>query len=190
MKRIVVYILFLVASVLTVSASDGVAVHWTPLGSDAGAYDSMMERAAFLDMPRRDLGAMARSGQETSDARVSRQIRARNSYWSGWVLAHSDPDSALRLVDEAIRMCDSIRYPYDQARFALLRADLLRFTGNYADAYFIYRDKIGELRQHGDDFWVAKALVGIGAIMQELGEYHEAMRNYSEAQETFARAGS
>ena len=132
MKRIVVYILFLVASVLTVSASDGVAVHWTPLGSDAGAYDSMMERAAFLDMPRRDLGAMARSGQETSDARVSRQIRARNSYWSGWVLAHSDPDSALRLVDEAIRMCDSIRYPYDQARFALLRADLLRFTGNYA----------------------------------------------------------
>lgn len=190
MKRIVVYILFLVASALTLSASDGVTVRWTPLGPDAGAYDSMMERAAFLDIPRRDLGAMAGSGQETSDARVSRQIRARNSYWRGWVIAHSDPDSALRLVDEALRMCDSVRYPYDQARFALLRADLLRFTGNYADAYFIYRDKIGELRQHGDDFWVAKALVGIGAIMQELGEYHEAMRNYSEAQETFARAGS
>lgn len=189
MRLFVSIALICITMTMTIHA-EGVSVFWPSLGKDADAYDLMMEQAAFMDVPRSDLGAMVSGIHESSHSSDSRQSLARSYYWKGWVIVRSNPDSASRLLDRALSICDSVKYPYDHSRFSILKADLLRYGGKYADAYFIYRDKIDRLRKIGDDFWAAKATVGIGAIMQELGEYHEALRNYKSAEDNFKRAGS
>lgn len=171
-------------------ASGDVSIQWKPIGKDADAFDSLMERAAFLDVPRNDLVSVVASAQDGLNARDLKQARARARYWKGWVLSQSIPDSAMVLIEEALVLCDSARYPYDHSRFSILKADILRFKGNYADAYFIYRREINHLHEKQDYFWEARSLVGVGAIMQALGEYHEALRNYDAASLTFEKAGS
>lgn len=190
MKSLLTHILRII--ILMVMAEPAVAssVHWKSLGSDVEAFDSMMERAAFLDVPRRDLRAVVARVPLPSDPVCRRQAVARGDYWKAWVLLKQNPDSAHRLVESALAECDSAAYPYDHARFKLLYADLLRDNGNFARAYSIYRDKIDVIRRFGDDFWVAKAKVCVGAIMQELGEVHEALRNFTEAQDIFRNVGS
>lgn len=174
---------------LTASAAPSVRL-WSGMGGEADSYSEMMERAAFMDVPRRDLINVVKGyPTEPSPERVA-QLAARACYWRAWVLHKENTDSAEFLADRALELCDSARYPYDHLRFSLMRADILRLRGGFADAYAIYRDKINLLRRFGDTFWEGKALVAVGAIMQELGEFHEAMRNFREGETLFLRAGS
>lgn len=171
-------------------AEEEFKVYWAPLGKDVAAFDSMMERAAFVDMPKRDLMSIASRLYVPANTRDPKQARARVSFWKGWVMVKDNPDSALKLAEEAIVLCDSTKYPYDHARFMLLKAEFLRHNGNFAEAYFIYRDKIERLKGFGDDFWTAKAMVSVAFIFQNLGEYYEAHRYFSNAQELFDKTGS
>ncbi len=68
------------------TATDHHASHWKSVGLEGEAFDSMMERAAFLDMPRRDLISIIRRFPENPDASNPRQARARLAYWKAWVL--------------------------------------------------------------------------------------------------------
>lgn len=181
-------ILILTILILTTTGRAGTkssGQHWQPIGKEGEAFDSMMERAAFLDMPRRDLVSLLLRFPERPHTSDARQQEARMAYWKAWVLAKENPDSALRLSEMSMSLCDSSRYPYDYARFSIMKADFMRTRGLLADAYFIMRDKINILRDSGDRFWTAKTLVLLGAVMQELGEFHEALRYYSEAQQAF-----
>lgn len=175
---------------LNMEARGDVAVLWQSVGPEVEAFDSMMERAAFLDVPRRDLISVAWRTASSGNARDPRQAAAREAYWKGWVLSAENPDSAMRLALRALELCDSLRYPYDHTRFSLGVADMLRITGNFADAYFIYHDKLKMVRGFGDRFWEAKTLVTMGRIMQDLGEPDGALRYYAEAQKIFESVGS
>jgi len=168
----------------------GVTSLWTPIGKEADAYNSMMERAAFLDVPRRDLLNVVKRFPTGSVAKGNDQVIARRCCWTAWVLYKENLDSAAVLAQKALELCDSSAYPYDHARFSLMNADILRIHGNLAEAYSIYRDKIALLKKFGERMWVGRALVCIGAIMQDLGEYHESLRNYEEAQAIFSEIGS
>ncbi len=180
-------ILIIIVSSLSTGAANGKtgAGLWKSLGEESEAFDSMMERAAFLDMPRRDLMSIIRSFPAQPHASDARQAAARLAYWKSWVLFKEDPDSAVKLSAFALERCDSAAYPYDHTRFSIMRADFLRIHGRLADAYFIYRDKLNRLREAGDRFWEARTMVAVGAIMQELGEFHESMHYYMEAQNIF-----
>lgn len=170
--------------------ADALQSLWAPLGKEVEAFDSMMERAAFVDMPKRDFKAIASRLYVPANTPDPRQARARVCFWKGWVTVKDDPASALKLALQAIALCDSTRYPYDHTRFLLLKADCFRYSGSFADAYFLYRDNIDKLKKFGDDFWTAKAMVCLGVILQDLGEYHEADIYYSRAQALFEKAGS
>lgn len=190
MRLLTIILTMLFAAIDTLGGRDDVEMKWTPLGDEVEAYDSMMERAAFLDMPRRDLINIVRGFPETPHSTDRRQALARLTYWKSWVLAMDDPDSAMRLAESSLKMCDTSRYSYDHARIQVLNADFMRIRGRLADAYFIYRQRIEVFRKTGDRFWEAKTLVAIGAIMQELGEFHEALRYFMDAQEIFSGIGS
>lgn len=189
MTRLLTIIITLSLPLLLWAASGISALHWESLGNDVEAFDSMMERAAFMDIPRRDLRQVV-SRLAGSSRSHHTQAEARSNYWRAWILLKENPDSASSLVDKALRICDSVEYPYDYARFKMLSADIMRQRGNLAEAYSIYRNQIKMLQKLNDRFWEAKALVSIGVIMQDLGELHEALRNYSEAQEIFSETGS
>lgn len=190
MRLLTIILTMLIAAIDTLGGRNDVEMKWTPLGDEVEAYDSMMERAAFLDMPRRDLLNIVRGFPEAPHTSDRRQALARLTYWKSWVLAMDDPDSAMRLAESSLMMCDTTRYAYDHARIQVLNADFMRIRGRLADAYFIYRQRIEVFRKAGDRFWEAKTLVAIGAIMQELGEFHEALRYFMEAQEIFYDIGS
>ncbi|MDE6393163.1 MAG: LuxR C-terminal-related transcriptional regulator [Muribaculaceae bacterium] len=170
--------------------AEGSRLFWPSLGKDVEAFDSMMERAAFVDMPKCDLKAIAARLYVPVDTPDPRQARARICFWKGWVAVKDDPLSARRLAGEALQLCDSARYPYDHARFSMLMADSHRYNGDFAEAYFLYRDKSEILKSFGDDFWTAKAMVCLGAILLDLGEYPEADMYYSRAQTLFEKTGS
>lgn len=184
MHRLLLTLTIIISS-LSMTATDHHASHWKSVGLEGEAFDSMMERAAFLDMPRRDLISIIRRFPENPDASNPRQARARLAYWKAWVLLKENPDSALRLSEYSLSLCDSAGYPYDHARFSLLSADFLKMQGHLADAYFICRGRLATFRRMSDPFWEAKSLVMLGTIMQDLGEYHEAMGYFSEAQRIF-----
>lgn len=165
-------------------------VYWHSIDSDTDAYDSMMERAAFLDVPRRDLLSVVKGFSNTPDNSRDSQIVARKCFWKAWVLYRENTDSAADLICRAIQLCDSAAFPYDHLRFSLLQADINRLHGRLAESYATYRSKLQLLRKFGDRMWQGKVYVTIGAIMQELGEYHEAMRNFEEGQQLFKAIGS
>lgn len=165
-------------------------VYWHGIDSDTDAYDIMMERAAFLDVPRRDLLNVVKGFPNPAFSSHHDQPMARKCFWKAWVLYKENPDSAAVLSRMALQFCDSAAYPYDHVRFSLLQADIYRLHGRLAEAYTIYRDKLNMLRKYGDRMWEGKVYVTIGALMQELGEYHEAMRNYEEGQQLFKAIGS
>ena len=187
-KWLIICTLFL-AGVAAGSAAESVGM-WSGIGGEADGYAEMMERAVFMDVPRRDLLNVVRGYAVEPSRGAARQKAARACYWRAWVLLKEDADSAHILTERAMQLCDSAAYPYDHLRFSLMRGDLLRMRGSFADAYAIYRDKIRLLRRFGDIFWEGKVLVAIGALMQELEEYHEAMRNFREGEALFLRAGS
>lgn len=163
---------------------------WTSIPGDSDAYEEMMERAAFLDVPRRDLLSVVKGYPDAISSGRKRQQLARSCFWKSWVLFREDPDSSAVLSERALQLCDSAAYPYDHLRFSIMRADILRTRGNFAEAYAIYRDKLSQLQKYGDRFWQGKVYVAIGTLMQELGEFHEAMRNFREGESFFKNAGS
>ncbi len=165
-------------------------VYWSGIDSDTDAYDIMMERAAFLDVPRRDLLNVVKGFSNSAFTSRNNQTTARKCFWKAWVLYKENPDSAAALSRRALQLCDSSAYPYDHLRFSLLQADIYRLHGRLAEAYATYRDKLVLLRKFGDRMWEGKVYITIGALMQELEEYHEAMRNYEEGQQLFKEIGS
>lgn len=179
----------LLTGVFGMSAEENVSC-WAAIPGDTDVYEAMMERAVFLDVPRRDLLNVVKGYPTEISRQRPKQLTARGCFWKAWVLYKEDPDSASVLSRRAMALCDSARYPYDHLRFSLMYADLLRLRGHYADAYAIYRGKLGLLHRFGDRFWEGKVHVAIGALMQELGEYHEAMRNFREGQDIFTAVGS
>ncbi len=171
-------------------SGEEVSSRWVTIPGDTDVYEDMMERAVFLDVPRRDLLNVIKGYPAEELASRPRQLTARRCFWKAWVLYKENPDSAARLSSRALALCDSARYPYDHIRFSLMQADILRLRGHYADAYAIYRDKLSLLHRIGDRFWEGKVYVAIGALMQQLEEYHEAMRNFRECEEIFMAVGS
>lgn len=189
MARISLLVITLILS-LSIYAAEDARLYWSSLGKDVEAFDSMMEQATFVDMPKRDLKAVASRLYVSANTPDPRQARARISFWKGWVTVKDNPAEAMRLAREALALCDSARYPYDHTRFSLLLADSYRFRGQFPEAYFIYRDKMERLQEFGDDFWTAKTMVCLGTILQDLGEYQEAHRYFSRAQDLFEKTGS
>lgn len=187
-------ILFILAAMLLASfdvrPDDGQKVLWASLGGESEAFDSMMEKAAFLDVPRRDLVGVAAKISPTSMAANRRQQTARIKHWQSWILAAEYPDSALTLEKSAIELCDSAQYPYDHLRFSIGLAEIYRMRGRLAEAYFICRTKTDILQSFGDRFWEAKSLVLIGRVMQDLNELHEAKWYFDKAQSIFLEIGS
>ena len=184
-----ILIIILLAASPSATAAEPM-VCWPGIDSDTDAYDSLMERAAFLDVPRRDLLNVVKVFPNETLLQSNRQTTARKYFWKAWVLYRENPDSAAVLSRMAMQLCDSAAYPYDHMRFSLMQADIFRIHGKLAEAYATYRDKLILLRKFGDRMWEGKVYVSIGALMQELGEYHEAMRNFEEGQALFKAIGS
>lgn len=152
----------------------------------------MMERAAFVDMPKQDLVTIATrlyAPNGISGTKL-RQAQARIYFWKGWIATRINPTNAQTNLDLALSLCDSAAYPYDHARIQLLKADILRRNGNFAEAYSLYRMKIETMKIMGDTFWQARGQVALGTIMQSLGEYPEALRYFNNAQNLFEKVGS
>ena len=190
MPKLIVILIFNLVCINLMAGKNGYGGEWTKLSDETDAIDSMMEQAAFMDIPRRDLLGLIRRFPDHSSGNSNRQAEARLCYWKAWVLHKEDPELAIKLSQQALELCDSVRFTYDHARFSIMDADTKRIRGLLAEAYFTYIDKLAYMRSVGDKFWEAKISVSIGVIMQELEEFHEAMRYYTEAQSLFQEIGS
>ena len=190
MKAYLLHIaLIIVLSWLPAHGKDS-GIIWSSLGNQSDAYDNIMEKAAFLDVPRRDLANVVMGFNVPHDNKNFNQSLARVLFWKAWLISREHPDSAEVMVNRALTLCDSASFPYDKARFAILKADILRINGNLAAAYSLYKQNFQILDKFNDNFWKGKVDVGIGVIMQDLSEFHEALRYYEEAQNYFEKAGS
>lgn len=190
MRKLITIILTIISISLNALATDDAQVLWTSINKDMHSFDTMMEHAAFIDIPKHELNNIATKLYPSNYAALSKQAHARIYYWKGWIATKINLDSAANYANKALALCDSTKYPYDYTRFSLLKADILRYEGNFAKAYFLYRNKIGSLKKFDDDFWQAKTNVSLGVIMQTLGEYPEALRYFTNAENLFKEAGS
>ena len=124
-RKLLLICTILLTSIFNMEADES-ASFWTAIPGDTDIYEAMMERAVFLDVPRRDLLNVVKGYPVEESGSRPRQLTARGCFWKAWVLYKENPDSAAALGRRAIALCDSSRYPYDHLRFSLMQADLLR----------------------------------------------------------------
>lgn len=160
---------------------------WQPLNDSSDALVGRMEKMMFEDRPQsekqRIVSIFTLHGK-------TRQARARSDYWRAMVMVSEDIDTAQILLNRALQSCDSVRFPYDYARFRLLEAMILYMQGQYAPAYMLVDRYLPHLRKTKDRFWEAKYTTLAGLIMHELRESHEALRLFKKASDLFSSSGS
>lgn len=98
---------------------------WQPVDHDADVIVDSLDRRARADRLTLADTILVNNLEARAVKTGSRQLKARAGYWKkilsakGW---HNDK-WGLEMLEEAIGMCDSTRYPYDAARISLLVPD-------------------------------------------------------------------
>ena len=136
---------------------------------------SSLEGSVFNDCPRESLAPRVEKLYRIADLQGNPRLRSRAKYWDAYRLAIVHTDSAERLLSDAWALTHDA---YDRCRLDLLRADLARMRGRWAEAYALYSTRLVELEEMADSFWVAKTNVAIGAIWQALGGVDKALEHY------------
>lgn len=136
---------------------------------------SSLERSVFDDCPRESLSPRVKKLYRIADLQGNPRLRSRAKYWDAYRLAVVHSDSAERLLSDAWALTND---GYDRCRIDLMRADIARMRGRWADAYALYSTRLPELEEIADSFWVAKTNVAIGTIWQALGGVDQALEHY------------
>lgn len=183
MKKLIVIFFFLLN--LSLQAKESSIYHWAPILPSFDTVAYKFEEASFHDFPRHRFASRIEKLFSIALAQDNPQLLARANYWQAWVSIRNNADAAAKSLDQAFLLSDSVKYPYDHARFLFLKGDIARMQGHWSEAYRIYKKQENFFAANKDRFYQAKVCVAIGVILQELGEKKEALKYYKKGSELF-----
>lgn len=163
--------------------------HWNMIDSQFDSVANILDHATFNDEPRKlqynHIKQLYNIAQESQNL----QLSARANYWAAWSISKENIDSTAILLDTAFSQADSLRYPYDHARFMFLKGVVAQSQGEWSYAYRIYKEQEEFFSRCGDRFSQAKVTVCMGTVLQELNEYKKALEYYHLCSKLFEDIG-
>lgn len=185
-----IFIISILLIFFQLDAPAGIPYKWKPIDP---VYDSLalrMEEAAFKDDDRQNLIPVVQKMYHLAKEKKSPALLARSCYWDASIQFSINKDSASVLIDKAIGMTDTIEYPHDYARMLLVKSEILRNKGNWAQAYFLCKKSEQYFKEYKDIFSLAKTYVTIGIILRELQEHETSLKYLTKGEEAFKESGS
>lgn len=191
MKNILAILLLLLILAPSAHANDKIPCYWHKIESDFDSVTYICEEATYHDFPRKSIRPQIEQLYAISSRNPqNKAMKARALYWDAWIQIKRNTHTPDSLLKQAFIYADSAQYPYDYARFRFLEGDIKQFSGEWAEAYRIYKQQEAFFSQQNSTFDVAKISVAIGAILQELGEYDEALKYYRKGNDLFEKIGN
>lgn len=182
-------IIFFFLLSLSSQAKESAIYHWKPILPSFDSIAYTLEEAAFYDLPRHRFASHVEKLFSIGLAQDHPQLLARANYWQAWLSIRDNVATAAELLDKAFLLSDSVKYPYDNARFLFLKGDVARMQGHWSEAYRIYKRQEAFFAANKDFFYQAKVCVAIGVILQELGENSESLGYYKKGSRLFKSIG-
>lgn len=109
-------------------------------------------------------------------------------YWEAWALAENG-DRQLVLLDSALQLIDTVRNLYGYHRIQFLRGGVLRYKGDYLQAYQLLQSARDFFAACGDRYYQARADVFNGMVLRDIGDYEMALEKLEAASEVFEQIG-
>jgi DNA-binding CsgD family transcriptional regulator len=94
-----------------------------------------------------------------------------------------DFSQAKNLIDKTLPLIDSIRYPYDLARYKLLKSTLFWQKDDYVEAYKLCYSLAHYFQQIGDNYHSASVNNNMGTVLSEIGNYDAALAYFQKTQD-------
>lgn len=142
------------------------------------AIDAEMQGDARMDI----VNSLAGKADSLAKATGDPQMKARSLYLKARFLRLKDQDSiALLSLKEAIRLTDTLRYPYDLARFTNLY--LKEIFPNDSDRFIQMVKNLEVFKAANDSFRVSEVLNRIGIFYRGVYDYGKAAKYYGKSRQ-------
>lgn len=150
---------------------------WKPAG---GEFDSLTEKIEwqFNDYVPYDSIARSIERMESITDSTNRRLRlSRTLYWKAKFLGRLENyDSAIKTINRALQLNDSINYEYDYLRMSSLLCTQSD-TIDGGTQYRLFERCIEYARKSGDKAFEAYALTNMGNLLNQIGENDKAIEN-------------
>ena len=150
---------------------------WRPAG---GEFDTICEKLEWqlneyapFDSIRASVESLERLSKATETDNTLKQSRAY--YWKAKYLSRiGHSDSAIKILERALDMNDSVKYRYDFLRIKVLIAATGETTDG-AEEYHAYNEFLEYARTHDDKASEAMASIYMGNLFRIIGEFDKAI---------------
>lgn len=142
MKNILAILLLLLILAPSAHANDKIPCYWHKIESDFDSVTYICEEATYHDFPRKSIRPQIEQLYAISSRNPqNKAMKARALYWDAWMQIKRNTHTPDSLLKQAFIYADSAQYPYDYARFRFLEGDIKQFSGEWAEAYRIYKQQ-------------------------------------------------
>ncbi len=150
---------------------------WRPAG---GEFDTLCEKLEWqlneyapFDSIRASVESLERLSRATETDNTLKQ--SRTYYWKAKYLSRiGHSDSAIKILEKALALNDSVKYRYDFLRIKVLIAATDETTDG-AEEYHAYNKFLEYARTHDDKASEAMASIYMGNLFRIIGEFEKAI---------------
>lgn len=189
-KLYLIITLILLSLSQSIVADDTTPYYWKRLNHKYDSVGIRLEQALFEDMEYNECRSLVALSDSIADRSNDPQIKARALYWKAWFESKTKAESAMDNAKKAIAMTDSAKYPYDIARLKYIIGYINYYRGQWSEAYITMMNLEHFFEKQKDSFWQARTNVVTGVILQNLGQYTEAIHNFRTADSLFVKVNA
>lgn len=164
---------------------------WNAISPQSDSIVVALERCPLNDEPFTTRIRLVRQLDSIATATGSRQIKARALYF-GAIAARYSPHSIhdstrLQMINQALCLTDSAKYPYDYHRIRYLGVDLKQTT--FIERYREYLSILDYFKSIDDSYMQASVEMEVGHLAKTIGDPARALRYYMYADSIYGELG-
>jgi len=185
-----IYFSFILFFAFSIHSKGDVVYKWKPIRAEFDSIASLFEATSFFDEKRNSLNVQLDEMYQIAKRANDNALMARALYWGAWTQMTHNIDSASTLINKAFDLVDKNNYEYDYIRLLSTKGDILRKSGNWLEAYHIYKNQENYFKKEEDWFYLAKTYVVLGVLFNELKEFTVALDYFESGQEYFQKVNA
>lgn len=153
--------------------------YWPSLNKEADRWTDSLEIEVNGELRGKKLRSFVAKLDSLAATSRNQQIKVRALYWRGRFARMENYESGIQMLDSALSLCDSVKFPYDAARITQLMCRNMEARPKYE--LLLHNLKV--YRDAGDVYFEAETLNRIGALLGEFNDYESAIDVYKRVEE-------
>lgn len=179
-------IYFLLSFFLCQSAH-GYDYKWKWVDSEFDSIANKLEEVDFMDLPHEAFRPEVMKLRQIANMKKNPVLSARAVYWNLWLKMGNDHSSAMDLVDRTLSSIDTLRYKYDYNRFLYIKGRLLHESGEWFEAFRIFKKLEKEFIEEKDRFNFGMTCIALGVLFNDVEEYENALKYLLQGEDEFKK---